>query len=89
MSLQRHRFHAIRGNDRIETEAFFEEVSLLFARLLFFVVRGFDICGPREDTVSVIPLCSRRWFQRVPGDSEIFLISDMTREKDFVDVAEF
>lgn len=64
-------------------------VSLLFARLLFFVVRGFDICGPRKDTVSAIPLCSRRWFQRVSGDSQIFLISDMTREKDFVDVAEF
>lgn len=26
-------------------------VPLLFARLLFFVVRGFDICGPREDIV--------------------------------------
>lgn len=34
MSLQRHRFHAIRGNDRIETEAFSSFVAVCAALVL-------------------------------------------------------
>ena len=58
-------------------------VSLLFARLLFFVVRGFDICGYLERISFLlflfVPDDGFRGFQ---GVQEIFLISDKTREKD-------